>query len=118
MVDVLLPARAGVSIRKCGISRSTEHQVIRLQRLGLEIPRTSNLQRHSEGFRVPTPKNKRLILQAAEVGLDLDVQAGPVGAAALLEGQDAFFEILGGPLLRVHLNGIFDLLVQPALGMF
>ena len=38
LVDVVLPSRAGVSIRKRCVSRPTEHQAILLQRLGLEIP--------------------------------------------------------------------------------
>ena len=38
LVDVVLPTRTGVSIRKRCVSRPTEHQAILLQRLGLEIP--------------------------------------------------------------------------------
>jgi transposase len=38
LVDVVLPTRAGVSIRKRCVSRPTEHQAILLQRLGLRIP--------------------------------------------------------------------------------
>ena len=38
LVDVVLPTRAGVSIRKRCVSRPTEHQAILLQRLGLQIP--------------------------------------------------------------------------------
>ena len=38
LVDVLLPTRAGISIRKRCVSRPTDHQAILLQRLGLEIP--------------------------------------------------------------------------------
>jgi len=38
LVDVVLPTRAGVSIRKRCVSRPTEHQQILLQRLGLQIP--------------------------------------------------------------------------------
>ena len=38
LVDVVLPTRAGVSIRKCCVSRPTDHQAILLQRLGLQIP--------------------------------------------------------------------------------
>ena len=38
LVDVVLPPRAGVSIRKRCVSRPTEHQAILLQRLGLQIP--------------------------------------------------------------------------------
>ncbi len=38
LVDVLLPTRSGVTIRKRCISRPTEHQAILLQRLGLELP--------------------------------------------------------------------------------
>ena len=38
LVDVLLPTRSGVTIRKRCVSRPTEHQAILLQRLGLELP--------------------------------------------------------------------------------
>jgi transposase len=38
LVDVVLPTRAGAVIRKRCISRPTEHQLILLQRLGLELP--------------------------------------------------------------------------------
>ena len=38
LVDVVLPTRAGISIRKRCVSRPTDHQAILLQRLGLEIP--------------------------------------------------------------------------------
>jgi len=38
LVDVVLPTRAGVSIRKRCVSRPTDHQAILLQRLGLQIP--------------------------------------------------------------------------------
>ena len=38
LVDVLLPTRSGISIRKRCVSRPTDHQAILLQRLGLEIP--------------------------------------------------------------------------------
>jgi len=38
LVDVVLPTRAGISIRKRCVSRPTDHQAILLQRLGLEFP--------------------------------------------------------------------------------
>ena len=38
LVDVVLPTRAGIAIRKRCVSRPTDHQAILLQRLGLEIP--------------------------------------------------------------------------------
>jgi transposase len=38
LVDVVLPTRTGISIRKRCVSRPTGHQAILLQRLGLEIP--------------------------------------------------------------------------------
>ena len=38
LVDVLLPTRNGVTIRKRCVSRPTEHQAILLQRLGLQLP--------------------------------------------------------------------------------
>jgi transposase len=38
LVDVVLPTRSGVTIRKRCVSRPTEHQAILLQRLGLQLP--------------------------------------------------------------------------------
>ena len=38
LVDVVMPTRTGVSIRKRCVSRPNEHQAILLQRLGLQIP--------------------------------------------------------------------------------
>jgi hypothetical protein len=38
LVDVVLPTRTGIAIRKRCVSRPTDHQAILLQRLGLEIP--------------------------------------------------------------------------------
>jgi transposase len=38
LVDVILPTRTGIQIRKRCVSRPTEHQAILLQRLGLELP--------------------------------------------------------------------------------
>jgi transposase len=38
LVDVVLPTRTGISIRKRCVSRPTEHQAILLHRLGLELP--------------------------------------------------------------------------------
>lgn len=38
LVDVVLPTRTGITIRKRCVSRPTEHQTILLQRLGLELP--------------------------------------------------------------------------------
>ena len=38
LVDVVLPTRTGIQIRKRCVSRPTEHQAILLQRLGLELP--------------------------------------------------------------------------------
>ncbi|TFG43099.1 MAG: IS1634 family transposase [Syntrophobacterales bacterium] len=40
VVDVVLPTRSGVAIRKRCIARPTEHQNILLQRLGLSLPST------------------------------------------------------------------------------
>jgi len=45
LVDVLLPTRTGVTIRKRCISRPTEHQAILLQRLGLELPTSLEMAR-------------------------------------------------------------------------
>lgn len=44
MVDVVMPTRTGVTIRKRCISRPTDHQAILLQRLGLSLP--SSLEQH------------------------------------------------------------------------
>jgi hypothetical protein len=38
LVEVALPTRTGVTIRKRCVSRPTEHQTILLQRLGLHLP--------------------------------------------------------------------------------
>ena len=38
MVDVVLPTRSGVEIRRRCISQPTDHQAILLQRLGLHLP--------------------------------------------------------------------------------
>ena len=38
LVDVVLPTRTGVEVRKRCVSRPTEHQAILLQRLGLSLP--------------------------------------------------------------------------------
>lgn len=45
LVDVVLPTRSGVTIRKRCISRPTEHQAILLQRLGLELPSSLEMAR-------------------------------------------------------------------------
>jgi hypothetical protein len=38
LVDVVLPTRSGVSIRKRCVAKPTDHQAILLQRLGLQLP--------------------------------------------------------------------------------
>ncbi|MGH9480042.1 MAG: hypothetical protein ACRD1A_12485, partial [Terriglobales bacterium] len=38
LVDVVLPTRQGIAIRKRCIGRPTAHQAILLQRLGLRLP--------------------------------------------------------------------------------
>jgi hypothetical protein len=38
MVDVVLPTRSGITVRKRCVSHPTEHHAILLQRLGLEFP--------------------------------------------------------------------------------
>ena len=38
LVDVVLPTRKGVNIRRRCVRRPTEHQAILLSRLGLELP--------------------------------------------------------------------------------
>jgi transposase len=39
LVDVVLPTRSGIDIRRRCVTRPTEHQAILLQRLGLRLPR-------------------------------------------------------------------------------
>ena len=43
LVDVVLPTRNGVTIRKRYVGRSTVHQAILLQHLGLSVPSTLEL---------------------------------------------------------------------------
>ena len=45
LVDVLLPTRNGVTIRKRCVSRPTEHQAILLQRLSLQLPSSLEMAR-------------------------------------------------------------------------
>jgi transposase len=45
LVEVLLPTRVGVEIRKRCISRPTEHLAILLQRLGLQLPESLEMTR-------------------------------------------------------------------------
>jgi len=45
LVEVVLPTRTGVEIRKRCISRPTEHQAILLQRLGLRLPESLEMTR-------------------------------------------------------------------------
>ena len=45
LVDVVLPTRSGVALRKRCISRPTEHQAILLQRLHLELPNSLEMTR-------------------------------------------------------------------------
>ncbi len=40
VVDVILPTRGGIEIRKRCITQPTEHQSILLERLGLRLPRS------------------------------------------------------------------------------
>ena len=42
MVDVVLPTREGIEIRKRCVTRPSEHQSILLDRLGLDLPRHIN----------------------------------------------------------------------------
>lgn len=48
MVDVVLPTRQGIEIRKRCISRPSEHQAILLSRLGLELPISLSLTESGE----------------------------------------------------------------------
>jgi len=43
MVDVVLPTRCGIDIRRRCVAKPTEHQAILLQRMGLQIPRQIKL---------------------------------------------------------------------------
>ena len=45
------------------------------------------------------------------------MQAGPLRPAPLAECIDAFLEVLRGTLPRVHLDGLFQFLVETPLGM-
>jgi hypothetical protein len=45
LVEVVLPTRAGVEVRKRCISRPTQHQAILLQRLGLQVPESLQMTR-------------------------------------------------------------------------
>jgi len=45
MVDVVLPTRSGITIRKRCISRPTDHQAILLHHLGLRIPAAGKITR-------------------------------------------------------------------------
>src|SRR5438128_6346724 len=45
LVDVVLPTRSGVTIRKRCISRRTEHQAILLQHLNLHLPNSLEMAR-------------------------------------------------------------------------
>ena len=53
LVEVVLPTRTGVEIRKRCISRPTEHQAILLQRLGLQLPESLEMRVCSEDFSTP-----------------------------------------------------------------
>src|ERR1700679_3837974 len=50
-------------------------------------------------------------------GLNPGMQAGPFGFAVLQKCLYAFTEVFCGVLVRVDLDGVFDLLVEPALGV-
>ena len=43
MVDVVLPTRVGVDIRRRCVTAPTAHQAILLQRLGLHLPRQNKV---------------------------------------------------------------------------
>jgi len=40
IVDVILPTRRGIEIRKRCVTQPTDHQAILLQRLGLQLPKS------------------------------------------------------------------------------
>jgi len=42
-VDVVLPTRNGITIRKRCVSKPTKHQAILLQRLGLKLPASKKI---------------------------------------------------------------------------
>lgn len=50
VVDVILPTRNGIEIRKRCITQPTEHQAILLQRLGLKLPKNLKQHKCSEDF--------------------------------------------------------------------
>lgn len=51
LVDVVLPTKSGVEIRKRCVTQPTEHQAILLQRLGLTLPQRLEIAKCSEDFR-------------------------------------------------------------------
>jgi hypothetical protein len=53
LVDVILPTRTGIKIRKRCVSRPTEHQAILLSDSAWNCPPASNLQICSEDFTIP-----------------------------------------------------------------
>jgi hypothetical protein len=50
VLDVILPTRNGIEIRKRCITQPTEHQAILLQRLGLNLPKSVKQHKCSEDF--------------------------------------------------------------------
>ena len=59
MVDVVLPTRSGVEIRKRCITQPTEHQAILLHHLGLHLP-SDGFGRLTTGLPVAESKMKRM----------------------------------------------------------
>jgi len=51
LVDVVLPTKNGIEIRKRCVTQPTEHQAILLQRLGLRLPQRLEIAKCSEDFR-------------------------------------------------------------------
>jgi len=51
LVDVVLPTKSGIEIRKRCVTQPTEHQAILLQRLGLLLPKRLEIAKCSEDFR-------------------------------------------------------------------
>jgi transposase len=56
LVDIILPTKTGIEIRKRCVTQPTNHQAILLQRLGFNIPQRLEIQKCSGDF--PSPCNK------------------------------------------------------------
>lgn len=69
MIDVILPTRSGIEIRKRCLSKPTDHQQILLDRLQLQLPKI-NQRKCSDDFAPATLENKVHLRLSGELGLD------------------------------------------------